>query len=153
MSLPSRANDEADRGEHRRLAETVERGVEERAEHGALARRPGERAVEDVGDRADDEEDAAEPEEELRVALLEADEHGADEAERDAAIVSMSGVSFVFATPCIERCRICRAACVYSCLTRSSSLTRGPCAGGSRHAVAWLAPAPEHAAGGRARAR
>ena len=47
------------------------------------------------------------------------------------AIVSMSGVSFVFATPFIERCRIWRAACVYSCLTRSSSLTRGPCAGGS----------------------
>ena len=68
---------EPDRGEHRRLAEAVERRVEERAEDGPLARRPGERAVEDVGDRADDEEDAAEPEEELRVALLEADEDGA----------------------------------------------------------------------------
>ena len=41
------------------------------------------------------------------------------------ARVSMSGVSFVFATPRIERTRISRAACVYSCLTRSSWLTRG----------------------------
>ncbi len=40
------------------------------------------------------------------------------------ASVSMSGVSFVFATPRIERARISRAACVYSCLTRSSWLTR-----------------------------
>src|SRR5262245_24752871 len=40
--------------------------------------------------------------------------------------VSMSGVSFVRATPRIERRRISRAACVYSCLTRSSWLTRGP---------------------------
>jgi len=34
--------------------------------------------------------------------------------------VSMSGVSFVRATPRIERRRISRAAWVYSCLTRSS---------------------------------
>ncbi len=52
------------------------------------------------------------------------------------AIVSMSGVSFVFATPFIERCRICRAACVYSCLTRSSSLTRGPSLGPFAHEAA-----------------
>ena len=37
----------------------------------------------------------------------------------------MSGVSFVFATPRIERWRISRAARVYSCLTRSSSETLG----------------------------
>ena len=84
MSLSSCANDEADRGEHGRLAEPVEGRVEKGAEHRALARGASERAVEDVGDRADDEEDAAEPEEEVRVALLEADEHGAGQAERDA---------------------------------------------------------------------
>ena len=41
----------------------------------------------------------------------------------------MSGVSFVLATPRIERRRISRAASVYSCLTRSSWLTRGPSPG------------------------
>ena len=45
------------------------------------------------------------------------------------ARVSMSGVSFVFATPRIERRRISRAASVYSCLTRSSWLTRGSARG------------------------
>ena len=43
----------------------------------------------------------------------------------------MSGVSFVFATPRIERARISRAACMYSCLTRSSWFTRAcPFSGG-----------------------
>ena len=57
--------------------------VEERAEDRPLARGAGERTVEDVRDGPDDEEEAAEPEVELLVLLLEADEHGAREAERD----------------------------------------------------------------------
>src|SRR5262249_20123491 len=74
---------EPDRRQHRRLSEPVERRVEERAEDGALARGPRESSVEDVGDRPDHEKEAAEPEEELLVALLEADEDGAGETERD----------------------------------------------------------------------
>ena len=73
-------NDEPDRGEHRRLADAVEGRVEERPEDGALARGAGKGAVEDVGDRADDEQDAAEPEEEVFVPRLEADEDGTGEA-------------------------------------------------------------------------
>ena len=75
---------EPDRGEHRGLADAVEARVEEGAEDRALARGPCERAVEDVGDRADHEEDAAEPEVEVLVPLLEAYEHGAGEAEGHA---------------------------------------------------------------------
>ncbi len=75
---------EPDRSEHRGLADTVERRVEKRAEHRSLARRPRERPVEDVQDRAHDEQRSPEPEEEELVAGLEADEHRAREAERDA---------------------------------------------------------------------
>ena len=75
---------EPDRGEDRRLADAVERRVEEGAEHRPLARGPGECAVEDVGHRADHEERSAQPEEEVLVPLLEADEHRAGEAEQDA---------------------------------------------------------------------
>src|SRR5262245_21596974 len=54
--------------------------------------------------------------------------------------VSMSGVSFVRATPRIERRRISRAACVYSCLTRSSWLTRGPVGSLTRAPCRWGRP-------------
>jgi hypothetical protein len=66
------------------IAASIERRVEERPEDRALARGARERAVEDVGDRADDEQEPAEPEEELLVPLLEADENRPGHAERDA---------------------------------------------------------------------
>ena len=47
--------DQRDRAEHRALADPVCRRVEECAERRRLAARAGERAVEDVEDRAEDE--------------------------------------------------------------------------------------------------
>ena len=82
--VPVAHEDEPDGSQHGGLAEPVERRVEERAEDRSLARGPSQRAVEDVGDGAHHEQKAAEPEEELLVALLETDEHGACQAERDA---------------------------------------------------------------------
>ena len=126
ISLPSRMNDEADRGEHRGLADAVEGRVEERAEHRALARRARERAVEDVRDRPDDEERRRRA---RRRATRSAPRSRRARRPRDRArrrrASACPGVSFVFATPRIERARISRAACVYSCLTRSSWLDRG----------------------------
>ena len=77
--------DVRDRGEHEALADAVGGRVEERAEGRRLAAGAGERAVEDVEDRAGDEDGRAEPEEEQLVVALEEDEHRGDEAERDAA--------------------------------------------------------------------
>ena len=75
--------DERDRGEHRALADAVGRGVEEGAEGGRFASRARQRAVEDVEDRADDEERRAEPVEEELVPALERDEHCREETQRD----------------------------------------------------------------------
>src|ERR671935_1876269 len=68
--------DERDRAEHHTLADAVGGRVEEGAERRALAARPRERPVEDVEDRADDEDAGAEPVEEELVPVLEEDEHG-----------------------------------------------------------------------------
>src|SRR5919199_6449281 len=77
--------DERDRAEDDALADAVGGRVEEGAEGRALAARPRERAVEDVEDRADDEDAGAEPVEEDLVPVLEEDEHGRRSAEGDAA--------------------------------------------------------------------
>ena len=75
--------DERDRGEHRALADAVGRGVDERAERGRLAAHAGECAVEDVEQRADDEDGGGEPVDEQRVRpVLERDEDG---GQRDRA--------------------------------------------------------------------
>src|SRR5919204_5186798 len=76
--------DERDRAEDDALAHAVGRRIEEGAERRSLAARPGERAVEDVEDRADDEDRGAEPVEEELVAVLEEDEDARGGAERDA---------------------------------------------------------------------
>src|SRR5207302_2679099 len=76
--------DQRDRAEHRTLPDAVGRRVEERSKRRRLAAGPGECAVEDVEDRADDEHGGAEPVEEQVVAILEVDEDGRGEAERDA---------------------------------------------------------------------
>jgi len=75
--------DERNRCEHRALADAVGRGVEEGAEHGRLPADPRERAVENVEDRADDEDSGAEPVEKELVPALERDEHCRDETQRD----------------------------------------------------------------------
>src|SRR6185437_8318718 len=56
---------------------------EEGAEHRRLAAGPRERAVENVEDRADDEDTCAEPVVEELVPVLERDEHRCDETQRD----------------------------------------------------------------------
>ena len=66
--------DERDRSEHRALADAVGGRVEEGAERRRLPAGARERAVEDVEDRADDEDARAEPVEEELVAVLEGDE-------------------------------------------------------------------------------
>src|SRR2546425_49672 len=53
--------DERDCAEHRALADPVGGGVEERAERRRLPAGAGERAVEDVEDRADHEQRSADP--------------------------------------------------------------------------------------------
>ena len=84
VSLPARAKTSADRCEHRALADAVGRRVEERAERRRLPAGARERAVEDVEDRADDEDAGTEPVEEELVALLERDENRCREAEAHA---------------------------------------------------------------------
>ena len=84
VSFPRAGEDERDRGEHRTLADAVGGRVEEGAERRRLAAGPRQRAVEDVEDGADDEDARAEPVEEELVAVLERDEDGRGEAERDA---------------------------------------------------------------------
>ena len=95
--------DECDRGEHRALADAVGRRVEERAERRRLAADAGERAVEDVEQRADDEDPGREPVDEPRVPVLERDEDGGRETERDAGVVRTFGVTRVRARPVTER--------------------------------------------------
>src|SRR3954447_4055285 len=82
--LPVDREDVGDRSEHEELADAIGGRVEERAEDGRLAPGAGERAVEDVENRAGDEDRRAEPEEQQLVAPLEEDDDGGDEAERDA---------------------------------------------------------------------
>src|SRR5919199_1622860 len=77
--------DERDRAEDDTFADAIGGGVEERAEGRPLPARPRKRAVEDVEDRADDEDAGAEPVEEDLVPVLEEDEDGGGDAERDAA--------------------------------------------------------------------
>src|SRR5438270_11307942 len=76
--------DERDRAEDDALADPVGGRVEEGAEGRPLPARPRERSVEDVEDRADDEDAGAEPVEEDLVSVLEEDEHGRGDAEADA---------------------------------------------------------------------
>src|SRR5919109_2421574 len=76
--------DERDRAENDALADAVGRRVEEGAERGPLAARARERPVEDVEDRAHDEDSGAEPVEEDLVPVLEEDEDGCADAESDA---------------------------------------------------------------------
>ena len=80
-----RREDVRDRGQHEAFADAVGRRVEERAERRRLAARAGERAVEDVEQRADDEDDRGEPVEENLVAALEEHEDRRRAAEQDAA--------------------------------------------------------------------
>src|SRR5512133_3569055 len=54
--LAMAGEDERDRGEHRALADAVGGGVDEGAERGGLAAYASERAVEDVEQRANDED-------------------------------------------------------------------------------------------------
>ena len=82
--VPLAGQDEPDRRQHRALADPVGGRVEEGAERRRLPADARERPVEDVEDRADDEDGRAEPVEEDLVAILEGDEHRRDEAERDA---------------------------------------------------------------------
>ena len=72
--VPRAGEDERDRGEHRSLADAVGGGVEEGAERRRLPAGARQRAVEDVEDRADDEDARAEPVEEELVAVLERDD-------------------------------------------------------------------------------
>src|SRR5437763_301519 len=67
----------------RASADAVGGRVENRAERSGLAARPRERPVEDVEDRADDEHGGAHPVEQELVAVLEVDDDGRGEAERD----------------------------------------------------------------------
>src|SRR5919109_115864 len=76
--------DERDRAENDALADAVGRRVEEGAERRPLAARAGERPVEDVEDRADDEDGRAEPVVEELMAALERHEHRRRETERHA---------------------------------------------------------------------
>src|SRR5256714_9937298 len=62
--------DECDRAQDDPLADAVGRRVEEGAAGRSLPARPRERAVEDVGDPAADQDARAEPGEEDRVAVL-----------------------------------------------------------------------------------
>ena len=80
-ALPLLGEDERDRGEHRALADTIRRRVEERPERRRLPADSRERSVEDVEDRADDEDPGREPVDEPRVPVLERDEDGSREAE------------------------------------------------------------------------
>src|SRR5205085_6593403 len=75
--------DECDRAEHRALADTVCRRIEKGAERRRLAAESGERPVEDVEDRSDDEELGANPVVEPRVPVLEEDDNRPDETEGD----------------------------------------------------------------------
>src|SRR3989440_11998052 len=77
--------DERDRAEDDAFADPVGRRVEKRSEGCPLAARPREGPVEDVEDRADDEDAGAEPVEEDLVPVLEEDEDGRGDAEPDAA--------------------------------------------------------------------
>ncbi len=76
--------DEGDRAEHQPLADAVRGRVEEGAERRLLPPDPGQRPVEDVEDRPDDEHQRPEPEEDVLVPALEEDEHGGRRAERHA---------------------------------------------------------------------
>src|SRR4051812_18854788 len=69
--------DERDRREHASLADPVGRRVEEGAERGRLAAFAGERAVEDVEERADHEDEGAGPVEDV-APVLEDDQDRAE---------------------------------------------------------------------------
>src|SRR5205085_3159875 len=77
--------DEGDRREHEALADPVGERIEELSERGGLVALPGEGAVEDVEDRARDEETRREPVEEELVAVLERDRESGCGAEQHAA--------------------------------------------------------------------
>src|SRR3989440_6450990 len=77
--------DERDRAENDAFADPVGRRVEKRSEGCPLPAGPRERPVEDVEDRADDEDAGGEPVEEDLVPVLEEDEDGRGDAEPDAA--------------------------------------------------------------------
>ena len=82
--VPVPREDEPDRAEHERLADPVGGRVDEGAERRRLAAGAGECAVEDVEDRAEQEQHGADPEVEQLVAVFEVDAHAAEDAERDA---------------------------------------------------------------------
>src|SRR5215470_6177299 len=83
--LPVTREDERDCSEHRTLAYAVGGGVDERAERSRLAAHAGECTVEDVEQRAHDEDEGCEPVDEQRVgAVLERHEDRRQETQRDA---------------------------------------------------------------------
>jgi len=73
--------DQRDRAEHRSLPDAVSRRVEEGAERRGLASGSSERTVENVEDRADDEDERAEPIEKELVVVLEVHDNGRCEAQ------------------------------------------------------------------------
>src|SRR4051794_9957172 len=77
--------DKGDRGEDESLADPVGERIEELAKRRGLVALPRERAVEDVEDRADDEEARGEPVEEKLVAVLERDQDRGCRAEQNAS--------------------------------------------------------------------
>src|SRR2546423_3630470 len=76
---------EGDRGEYEALADPVRERVEKLAERRRLVTLPGERTVEDVKDRAGDEEHRGEPVEEELVAVLERNHDRGGDAEENAS--------------------------------------------------------------------
>src|SRR5262249_12644561 len=73
--------DERNRTEHRRFADTIGGGVQERAKRRRLASRSSECPIEDVEDRSDDEEEGAKPVEQPWAAVLEEDDNRGRETE------------------------------------------------------------------------
>ena len=123
-SLPSRMNTKPDRRQHRGLAEAVERGIEECPEDGPLARRPRERAVEDVCDQPDHEE-TLEPEVGFSFLFSNPTSTAPARAERHARegqhVRRQLRLGDAAHRPGED---LARGGRVYSCLTRSSWLTR-----------------------------
>ncbi len=96
--------DVGDRGEHEALADAVGRRVEEGAERRRLAAGAGECAVEDVEDRADDEDEGREPVERRgRCGPRRARGSTRPRTAATPVAVSAFGVTRVRARPEIER--------------------------------------------------
>ena len=96
--------DERDRGEHRTLADAIGRGVDEGSERGGLAAHARERSVEDVEQRADDEDACRQPVDEQRVRRFSNGTRIAAARQSETPVaVSTFGVMPVRARPVTER--------------------------------------------------